>query len=174
MTTTNLCEWDPDNDRPACGVPRQPETHTGCKNVATLSVGSQNWHLCASCAGLPKFSRLRRRVALKEACPGCGHELCTSDIDGHGDCSHCEYFNLRCGRSHYCGRNDCYCRNLRGTMRQEVLDSFIAITGQSDGARRAGLATPQPSPERCGATNAENCGIIEDYHTALARAEGAF
>lgn len=29
-----------------------------CPNEATLSVGTKdNWHLCASCAALPRFSR---------------------------------------------------------------------------------------------------------------------
>lgn len=133
-----LCEWDPANNRPASGVPGQPETYTGCPNAATLSVGvKENWRLCEPCSQLPRFARLRRRVPLRKGtCPGCGNTL-----DHPGDCSHCEYFNLRAGRSHYCGRDSCYCRNLRGTMGRDVLDSFIAVAGQSEGARRAGLPT---------------------------------
>jgi len=38
---------------------------------ATISVGTgkNNWHLCASCAALPRFKRLRRRVPLKTTTP---------------------------------------------------------------------------------------------------------
>ncbi len=40
-----------------------------------------------------------------------------------GDC--CEYQNLKSGRSHYCGKPNCYCRNLRSFMSAWVLESFI-------------------------------------------------
>lgn len=57
------CEWDPAGNRPAPHGPTHAE--------ATLSVGTgtNNWHLCASCAALPRFKRLRRRVALKTTTP---------------------------------------------------------------------------------------------------------
>lgn len=55
------------------------------------------------------------------ACPGCGHQ----QPAGLSDCDHCEYHNLLSGRTHYCGEDACYCRNLRGTMRRDVLNSFI-------------------------------------------------
>lgn len=53
-------------------------------------------------------------------CPGCGHPFSPA-----GDCLNCEYTNLVSGRSHYCGENSCYCRNLRKFMRIEVLKTFI-------------------------------------------------
>jgi hypothetical protein len=56
-----------------------------------------------------------------ETCPGCG-ELLTDPKD----CDHCEYFNLASGRNHYCGRDECYCRELRRTMKREVLGQFAA------------------------------------------------
>ena len=53
------CEWDPANNRPAGGDDQ-------CPNTATLGVGTgrNNWHLCESCAVLPRFKRLRRRDPL--------------------------------------------------------------------------------------------------------------
>lgn len=59
-----LCEWNPEKNESALiemhGFPKD-----GCQNEATLSVGiGTNWHLCESCAALPVFSRLRRRVPL--------------------------------------------------------------------------------------------------------------
>lgn len=54
-------------------------------------------------------------------CPGCGNPRPV----GLMDCDDCEYYNLLIGRSHYCGQASCYCRNLRGTMRRDVLNSFI-------------------------------------------------
>jgi hypothetical protein len=55
-----------------------------------------------------------------DTCPGCGRPL-----EPIGDCLNCEYFNLRTGRTHYCGKDSCYCRGLRGTLRREVLDTFV-------------------------------------------------
>jgi len=53
------CEWWPDANQPAT-------SREGCPNDATLSVGADPdvWHLCATCADLPAFSRKRRRVPL--------------------------------------------------------------------------------------------------------------
>jgi len=55
-------------------------------------------------------------------CPGCGMPM-----DDPNDCGRCEYFNLASGRYHYCGRRDCYCRNLPGLgyMHSEVRQRFI-------------------------------------------------
>lgn len=55
-----LCEWWPDGDGPATG--RDGEY---CPNEAVWSVGrAENWHLCESCAALPRFKPLRRRIHL--------------------------------------------------------------------------------------------------------------
>lgn len=51
-----LCWWWPERDAPATGVDGQ-----GCNNTAVLSIGArENWHLCESCAALPRFRRMRR------------------------------------------------------------------------------------------------------------------
>ena len=57
------CEWAPGRDQ-AASVPEVPgDCHAGAK----LSVGKDpdNWHLCESCAALPRFARKRHRVPLK-------------------------------------------------------------------------------------------------------------
>lgn len=60
-----LCEWWPVGDRSATGRPGER-----CPNPATLSVGTKNnWHVCDSCAALPRFKRLRRRVPLRRNIP---------------------------------------------------------------------------------------------------------
>ena len=56
----------------------------------------------------------------RPACPGCGSTNPSLPV---GDC--CEYENLKSGRSHYCGKQGCYCLNLRKFMRRSVLESFI-------------------------------------------------
>jgi hypothetical protein len=63
-----LCEWNPLRDEPAAEQRLNGETlRWGCDNLATLSVGlSNNWHLCESCAALPRFMRLRRREPLRQ------------------------------------------------------------------------------------------------------------
>ncbi len=53
-------------------------------------------------------------------CPGCGR-LAEWAPDA---CEHCEYPDLAAGRYHYCGQDWCHCRNLRRTMRREVLEAF--------------------------------------------------
>lgn len=63
---TELCEWNPKFNEPAkvdAGL------HLGCQNETVLSVGrgKNNWHLCASCAALPRFARLKVRTPLKKA-----------------------------------------------------------------------------------------------------------
>lgn len=56
------CEWNPEEDR---------EAHMGdvWHGDATLGVGTgkRNIHLCESCAALPRFSQLRKRVSLRRA-----------------------------------------------------------------------------------------------------------
>lgn len=49
------CEYDPINERPArLGDPEHAE--------AVLSVGvTNNWHLCAECAALPRFRAFTKR-----------------------------------------------------------------------------------------------------------------
>lgn len=49
----NTCEWDPQNDCEATVA-------NGCQSQATVSLGRGKWHLCDSCAGLPRFRRYRR------------------------------------------------------------------------------------------------------------------
>ncbi len=61
------CEWDPVNDRLAQIL--APDVEIGCKNTATVSVGGGAYHLCASCADLPRFKRYRSRVELKPLKP---------------------------------------------------------------------------------------------------------
>lgn len=66
---SGLCEWDPARNQPAEATMRRGKfaSYRGCDEVATLSVGTGagNWHLCESCAALPRFKRYRRRVPLK-------------------------------------------------------------------------------------------------------------
>ena len=53
------CEWDPTRDSPAT-------TTEGCRNRADLIVGADGkWRLCFSCARLPHFKSLRKRVPIK-------------------------------------------------------------------------------------------------------------
>lgn len=49
-----LCEYDPEWGCPAT-------TEHGCRNEATICVGADGkWHLCASCAELSVFRRLKK------------------------------------------------------------------------------------------------------------------
>jgi hypothetical protein len=67
---TELCQWDPANNRPAQGVPDRksptgykPETYTGCPNPATIVAGSRcsnTWHLCESCTVIHGLRGSRR------------------------------------------------------------------------------------------------------------------
>lgn len=55
---TELCEWNPEAGRGSY-------EGEGCPNPAAVSVGHQgSWHLCDSCAALPRFKRykVRRRL----------------------------------------------------------------------------------------------------------------
>lgn len=55
------CEWNPDENRAAV-------TGDKCHGDAELSVGADGkWHLCRSCAALPRFKKFRRRVPLRAA-----------------------------------------------------------------------------------------------------------
>jgi hypothetical protein len=56
------CEWDPVHDRPAAHVVADDPTQHA---EAVWSVGVRpSWHLCESCAALPRFKRFRRRSRL--------------------------------------------------------------------------------------------------------------
>lgn len=65
MTGTSIfeasrCEWDPENDQPS------PELGGGCRNEATVVVGSKGeWHLCKSCAERDVFKRYRTRKVIR-------------------------------------------------------------------------------------------------------------
>lgn len=63
----SYCEWNPEEDKPAeCHLTNPEESHIGCKNEATIAVGANGqWHLCESCAKLPRFKRFRVRIPLK-------------------------------------------------------------------------------------------------------------
>lgn len=51
------CDWDPEHDDLAYS------DGAGCPNEAVWSVGSKtNYHLCDSCARLPRFKAFRKRV----------------------------------------------------------------------------------------------------------------
>lgn len=61
----SLCEWDPDADAPASSLDGGVD-YIGCGNPATVSLGTDGrWHLCDSCAALPRFNRFRARRALQ-------------------------------------------------------------------------------------------------------------
>jgi uncharacterized heparinase superfamily protein len=62
-------------------------------------------------------------VTSDEGCPGCGRPL--SVYVSGPECDHCEYFNLVSGRTHYCGKDSCYCRALRNSIRADVLATFV-------------------------------------------------
>lgn len=55
----DLCEWDPERRRHAIDG-------LGCGKEATQLAGSDGrWRLCGSCAALPVFKRLRKRVPIR-------------------------------------------------------------------------------------------------------------
>lgn len=58
---SKLCEWSPADNASACWS--KERGHMGCPNVATVSLGVNGvWHLCASCADLPRFARYTKRT----------------------------------------------------------------------------------------------------------------
>lgn len=58
---SELCEWDPENDRPAQYENANNGDHLGCQNPAVIVTGKRHvWHLCESCARLPRFTRLSK------------------------------------------------------------------------------------------------------------------
>lgn len=59
---TELCEWDPENDRPAQML-SDGSHYMGCTRPATEVVGAKGqWHLCGPCAHLPRFDRFTVRT----------------------------------------------------------------------------------------------------------------
>ena len=57
------CEWNPVFEKPSQNPPRE----TDCPNEAEISLGGDgDWHVCESCAALPKFSRIRCRRPLRQ------------------------------------------------------------------------------------------------------------
>mgnify|MGYP001578002077 CR=1 FL=1 len=74
------------------------------------------------------------------ACPGCGKPKSTP-----GDyCEFCEFSNLASGWYHYCGKDSCYCRELRRFHKRSVLNVFAAAF---QAAEAAGLP-PRNDPAR--------------------------
>lgn len=58
---TERCEWDPE-------AHRGRYEGEGCPNPSTVSVGHQGiWHLCDSCAALPRFKRYKVLHRIGEA-----------------------------------------------------------------------------------------------------------
>jgi hypothetical protein len=59
---TSVCEWNPKTNQPAT---LEDEFH----DMAALVVGAfENWHLCTSCAALPRFKRFsKRRLTANDA-----------------------------------------------------------------------------------------------------------
>lgn len=62
LTALDPCEWNPTRNAPAT-------TAEGCPNQADLIVGADGkWRLCFSCAHLPRFKSLRKRVPIVRPC----------------------------------------------------------------------------------------------------------
>ena len=67
--TVELCEYNPVAGNASYGGQMEGD----CLNEATVCLGNNpSWHLCESCAGLPRFKRFRRRVPLRHAVNGRG------------------------------------------------------------------------------------------------------
>lgn len=63
--TVEICEWDPERDRPATARLDGSERR-GCPNPAVFCVGADgDWHLCETCSSLPRFSRFRVKKILR-------------------------------------------------------------------------------------------------------------
>ena len=63
-----LCEWNPEKNTDAVSL-ADGTGYEGCGKEATVSVGSgmNNYHLCDSCAELPRFNRFKKRSTLKKS-----------------------------------------------------------------------------------------------------------
>lgn len=60
------CEFNPVANNASYGGAMEGD----CENEATVCLGTNpSWHVCDSCAALPRFSRYRRRVPLRRAQP---------------------------------------------------------------------------------------------------------
>lgn len=65
--SVEICEWDPEHDRPAVCLPDGTE-RVGCANEAVFCVGAGgDWHLCGTCSSLPRFSKFRVKKILRPA-----------------------------------------------------------------------------------------------------------
>jgi hypothetical protein len=60
------CEWNA-----ILGVPAlDPPSFSDCKNEAVVSLGKRGeWHLCESCAALPRFKRFTVRFSTERVWP---------------------------------------------------------------------------------------------------------
>lgn len=61
----DVCEWFPRENRPK----RSDDEHHGWA-VWSMGTGKPTWHLCESCAALPEFKRLKRRIWIGPAKDG--------------------------------------------------------------------------------------------------------
>lgn len=62
--TIELCEYNPVTADASYGGRAEGD----CPNEASVCLGKDpSWHLCESCAALPRFKRFRRRVPLRRA-----------------------------------------------------------------------------------------------------------
>ncbi len=69
MAKKERCEWDPDRKQAALF------DNSGCPNDAAWSIGARgNWHVCASCARLPRFAG---RYKVFKPCPPLKCPLCS-------------------------------------------------------------------------------------------------
>ena len=55
----NLVDMDNGNWECALDGGTKGQPHIGCHNEATVSTTSGHWHLCESCAQLPRFNRYK-------------------------------------------------------------------------------------------------------------------
>lgn len=57
----SFSEWDPGRNRPATEIrPHGCTVRDGCEHQAVVRLGAKgDWHLCATCAELPRFRRYR-------------------------------------------------------------------------------------------------------------------
>lgn len=67
------CEWNPaKNEAALLGADEE------CFNEATVSLGNGKWHVCDSCAALPRFAEFKEHRRLHVAHPA-------TPADGRGE-----------------------------------------------------------------------------------------